>query len=156
MLPKLFSILEKQIWAGKFAAQQFGQVTFVAKLLKFNKVKPTTTKENVQVTQVHGSIERREILEKIADSIEKIAFSSRVFQSKTCTTKSPWKWLKCHGILKFVMCKRVQHYDDASKWKQKWCLKKMMTQKVIRAFPVLQRWRKMTMIFTKLMLIMYD
>ena len=38
-------------------------------LVKVNKVKPKTTKEkeNVQVTQVHGSMEKKQILEKVAD-----------------------------------------------------------------------------------------
>ena len=35
--------------------------------LKINKVKPRTSKENIRVTQVLGSLDAKKILEKVAD-----------------------------------------------------------------------------------------
>ena len=43
-------------------------------LLKVNRIKPKSAKENVRVTQVHGSMEGKQVLERVAEiKKEKVA-----------------------------------------------------------------------------------
>ena len=109
-------------------SEQSLQIEDVPGLLKINKVKPKTPKDNVRVTQVHGSMEGKQILEKVAeikrDKLEKekskenvklkhqekmSAFhrckQNCVCEAKPCEAKGLRECPQCHNILQSVCSK---------------------------------------------------
>ena len=77
--PVINSPVQQSYWKHKFEqamkaysknSEQSLQIEDVPGLIKIPKVKPKTPKENVRVT-VYGSMEGKQILEKVADKLEK-------------------------------------------------------------------------------------
>ena len=103
-------------------------------LLKVNKIKPKAAKENIRITQVHGSMEGKQILERVSEikkeklekekakenlKAEQQARTSAFYRCKTscvceqvpCEAKGLQECSACHNILKSI-CSRVQCRDE--------------------------------------------
>ena len=67
----------------------------IPNLLPVTKVTPKVNKENIQITQVHGSMEGKEILEKVSSIKEDNAKKEQAKKESKCTQQQIEPFFKC-------------------------------------------------------------